>query len=407
MKAVGLVVEYNPFHYGHLYHLEKSKEITGADIVIAAMSGNFLQRGEPALVSKWARTEMALKSGVDLVFELPYAFAVQKADTFANGAVSLLAAAGCSTICFGSESGNIEDFYHTHQFLNQHSQQYEKAIRYYLDQGNSYPKALSLAFDSLQLSENGIDLSKPNNILGFQYVSAAKRQNSSIKMETIQRKNADYHDEQLSNHSISSATSIRKALFSIDHDISSIQSFVPKHSFDLLLHYQKAYGSFHNWDMYWSYLKLLLLQSSKEDLKEIYEMEEGLENRLLKTALNTDTFSQFMNEIKTKRYTWTRLQRTLTHILTHTKKADMEIGNETVPYLRLLGMTEKGKTYLNTLKRACPLPIISKRSSFDHPFLRMDTKAARIYAMGLPDKFRQKAIELEYTQHPIYISKIK
>ena len=146
MKAVGVIVEYNPFHYGHAYHIKKAKEITGADVVIAAMSGNFLQRGEPALVSKWVRTEMALKGGVDLVFELPYTFAVQKADTFANGAVSLLDLAGCDSICFGSESGNIEDFYDTYDFLEKHQQSYDQAIRIFLDQGNSYPKALSLAF---------------------------------------------------------------------------------------------------------------------------------------------------------------------------------------------------------------------------------------------------------------------
>src|SRR4051812_18291343 len=174
MKAVGIIVEYNPFHHGHAYHIKKAKETTGADLVIAAMSGNFLQRGEPALVSKWTRTEMALNGGVDLVFELPYSFAVQKADTFAKGAVSMLIAAGCDSICFGSESGNIEDFYHTYHFLKKHQLQYNHAIRQYMDQGNSYPKALSLAFQSLESTENIIDLSMPNNILGFQYVKAAE-----------------------------------------------------------------------------------------------------------------------------------------------------------------------------------------------------------------------------------------
>ena len=135
MKAVGVIVEYNPFHYGHAYHLKKAKEITGAEVVIAAMSGNFLQRGEPALVSKWVRTEMALKGGVDLVFELPYTFAVQKADTFAKGAVSLLDLAGCDAICFGSESGNIDDFYHTYDFLEKHQQNYDQAIRIFLRSG--------------------------------------------------------------------------------------------------------------------------------------------------------------------------------------------------------------------------------------------------------------------------------
>ena len=152
------------------------------------MSGNFLQRGEPALVSKWVRTEMALKGGVDLVFELPYTFAVQKADTFANGAVSLLDLAGCDAICFGSESGNIDDFYHTYDFLEKHQQNYDQAIRIFLNQGNSYPKALSLAFQSLNPTENIIDLALPNNILGFQYVKRCSK-------TTTQNKNGNHPEK--------------------------------------------------------------------------------------------------------------------------------------------------------------------------------------------------------------------
>ena len=159
---------------------------------------------------------MALNGGADLIFELPYAFAVQKADTFANGAVSLLSAAGCACICFGSESGNIDDFYKTYRFLNQNDDAYKAAIREFLQQGNSYPKALSLAFESLRPARELIDLTKPNNILGFQYVTAAEKQQAVLKMATIQRKNADYHDEEFTSSPIASATSIRKALFHKD-----------------------------------------------------------------------------------------------------------------------------------------------------------------------------------------------
>lgn len=405
MKATGVIVEYNPFHYGHAYHLEQAKKISGADIVIAAMSGNFLQRGEPALVSKWARAEMALNGGVDLVFELPYAFAVQKADTFASGAVSLLSAAGCSSICFGSEAGDIEGFYDTYQFLNQQNEKYEAAIQTYLQQGNSYPKALSLAFESLNPDKNLIDLTKPNNILGFQYVTAAEKQRVSLKMETIKRKNADYHDDQFTSSPIASATSIRKALFSRTNEETSIQSYVPDYTFKLLKSYQKSFGSFHNWENYWPYIKLLLLQTTAEDLKDIYEMEEGLENRFLHLAVKAENFSQFMNALKTKRYTWTRLQRALTHILTRTKKEVLKMEEEKVTYLRLLGMTENGRAYLNRYKKDISLPIIVKRSSYDDPLLQLDSKAARIYALGLPQKYRQKALELEFSQQPIYIEK--
>ncbi len=405
MKAVGVIVEYNPFHYGHVYHLERAKEVTGADIVIAAMSGNFLQRGEPALVSKWARTEMALTGGADLIFELPYAFAVQKAETFANGAVSLLSAAGCAYLCFGSESGNIDDFYQTYQFLNQNDDAYKAAIREFLQQGNSYPKALSLAFKSLSPTEELIDLAKPNNILGFQYVTAAEKQHAALKMATIQRKNADYHDEEFTSAPIASATSIRKALFSQDSKKDSIASYVPEYSYQILLQYHKTFGNFHNWDNYWPFIKLALLQTNAEDLKQIYEMEEGLENRFLAAALKAETFAQFMNAVKTKRYTWTRLQRALTHVLTRTTKEDLIMKDEKVTYLRLLGMTENGRAYLNRYKKDIPLPLIVKRAAFDDPLIRIDSKAARIHAMGLPAKYQQKAIELEFSQQPIYFKK--
>ena len=403
MKAVGVIVEYNPFHYGHAYHIKKAKEITGAEVVIAAMSGNFLQRGEPALVSKWVRAEMALNNGVDLVFELPYTFAVQKADTFARGAVSLLDSAGCDSICFGSESGNIEDFYHTYDFLEKHQQNYNQAIRFFLDQGNSYPRALSLAFQSLKSPENTIDLNLPNNILGFQYVNEAQKQQLKTKMVTIPRKSANYHDEHFSASPIASATSIRKALFSPNQPISSIQTHVPESTYELLLQYKKNYGSFHDWNMYWPYIQFRLIQASVAELREIYEVEEGLENRLRTLAIKCDSYTQFMNELKTKRYTRTRLQRMLTHILTDLKKKEMPLINETVPYLRLLGMTEMGRTYLNRLKKDCRIPIISKRSSFSHPQMAIDTKAARIYALGLSPQFKQRAIDLEYKQQPIYV----
>jgi len=402
MKTVGVVVEYNPFHHGHAYHIEQAKMATGADIVIAAMSGNFLQRGEPAIVSKWTRTEMALKGGVDLVFELPYSFAVQKADTFAAGAVSLLVAAGCHTICFGSESGNIEDFYHTYHFLEKYKDLYNHEIKQFMGKGYSYPKALSLAFQALEPEENGIDLSLPNNILGFQYVKAAEQSEYPVKMVTIARKSANYHDQHFSSASIASATSIRKALFSNKTDITKIHSYVPIDTYKGLQNYLHNFGAFHDWNMYWPYLKLNLLQLSPTELKEIYEVEEGIENRLLSLAIKCETFPEFMEKLKTKRYTWTRLQRTLTHILTHSTKNEMTETDE-VSYLRLLGMTETGRMYLNQLKKVCPIPIISKRSSFTNQQIQTDTKAARIYAMGLPEQYRQKAIELEFMQQPIYI----
>jgi predicted nucleotidyltransferase len=168
MKAVGVIVEYNPFHNGHAYHLQAAKELAQADLAIAVMSGNFLQRGEPALISKWYRTRMALLNGVDIVLELPYRFATQKAETFANGAVTILDAIGCHSLCFGSESGDISSFFETVDYLDTHKERFDEKIKMNIKSGVSYPKALSLSFQSLSSPENILSLDKPNNILGFQ-----------------------------------------------------------------------------------------------------------------------------------------------------------------------------------------------------------------------------------------------
>ncbi len=257
LKSVGVIVEYNPFHNGHAFHLEESKKAADADIVIAAMSGNFLQRGEPALVSKWARAKMALSAGVDIVFELPYKYATQQAEIFAQGAVSILSSAGCDSICFGSESGNINAFEDTYFFMQKFKARFEEGVKQFIKEGNSYPKALSLAFSSLSPDKTLIDLSKPNNILGFQYLNACQKTCSQPpKMLTITRKNAGYHDENFTSETIASATSIRKALFSGDQDLEKIRSYLPSSTLELLLEYRWNFGGFHDWEIYWPLLKV-------------------------------------------------------------------------------------------------------------------------------------------------------
>ena len=237
MKAVGVIVEYNPFHNGHAYHLQAAKESAKADVVIAVMSGNFLQRGEPALVSKWYRTKMALLNGVDIVLELPYQFATQKAETFANGAVSILDAIGCHSLCFGSESGDIHSFFQTVDFLDSHKEIFDENIKKNIKTGVSFPKALSLSFQSLSSTETLVSLDKPNNILGFHYLKALKHQKSSIVPLTVKRKNADYHDEHFATETIASATSIRKALFASNENNSAIEQYVPDATSRLLKEY--------------------------------------------------------------------------------------------------------------------------------------------------------------------------
>ncbi|HJV15838.1 MAG TPA: nucleotidyltransferase [Bacillales bacterium] len=399
MKAVGIVVEYNPFHNGHVYHINAAKRLTNADVVIAVMSGNFLQRGEPALVSKWYRAKMALLGGVDIVFELPYFFATQKAAVFANGAVSILDSACCDYLCFGSENGDISLFHKTIDIMDTQHDFLQAKIREYIKTGVSYPKALAMAFKQIDQSDKLVDLSTPNNILGYQYMESIKRQNSSIQPITVQRKNSDYHDETFSSETIASATSIRKALFSDLH----IQQYVPKSTWQLLEEYKQHFGHLHQWENYWPLLQYRILQSDPMELKEIYEVEEGIENRFIAAAIKSNSFHEFMENVKTKRYTWTRLQRICTHILTNTKKRDMDASIENASYLRLLGMTKNGKDYLNKMKPHFSLPLVAKLSSFKNKDVLLDIKAARIYAMGLSNHHKKELLKQEFKQPPILI----
>lgn len=404
MNAAGIVVEYNPFHNGHAFHLENTRKVTNADSVIAVMSGQFLQRGEPALLPKSYRAEMALKAGVDIVIELPYQFSTQKADTFAFGAVSILSAMGCQSLCFGSESGTVELFHATLNFLEKNKEKFESNIKSYMTEGVSYPAAISAAFASLRPRDAVLDLSKPNNILGIEYIRAIKKLQAPMNAMTITRTNADYHDETFSSESIASATSIRKRLFSTEESLEEIKPYVPFSTYVLLKQYIKNYGAFHSWENYWPYLRFRLMHSTPEELAEIYEVEEGLENRLIRAALSSNSFHDFMSQVKTKRYTWTRLQRMCVHILTNTKSEEMKKRMEKVSYMRLLGMTEKGRKYLNSKKSELSIPLISKISSYKNDDIELDVRASRVYAMGANKKSQQELVEMDYAQPPIYIS---
>lgn len=401
MKALGLVVEYNPFHNGHLYHLKESIKETNAEVVVAVMSGHFLQRGEPAIVSKWARTKMALECGIDLVVELPYAYSTQKAETFANGAISILDALFCDFICFGSETGDIAPFLYTNDFLEESKGDYEELIRNYTKTGVSYPKALTLAFKHLDNKQELLDLTLPNNILGFHYVNAIHKQGSKMKALTIKRSSAGYHDEHFHSSTIASATSIRKALFS---NTPNVQNYVPESTLKLLHEHKRQY-KLHRWENYFHLLKYKIMTTSTNNIRSIYEVEEGLENRLKHFISHATSFQDFMEQIKTKRYTWTRLQRLCTHLLTNTTKEEMHFmdTDHTSPYIRLLGMSKQGQAYLSSIKKQVHIPVISKLSSFEHPLLHLDIKAANTYYMIYDEPIRSQRLMEEFTTPPIRI----
>ncbi|HDR5268325.1 nucleotidyltransferase [Bacillus thuringiensis] len=398
-----MVVEYNPFHNGHLYHVQQTKKLTQSDIIIAVMSGPFLQRGEPALISKWYRTKMALANGVDLVVELPYVFATQKAETFANGAISILNALRVSEICFGSEDGQIKNFYNTISVQKNEEETFNCLVKQFMDAGNSYAKATSDAFSHILTSENNIDMSQPNNILGFQYMKAFLSQNSSIQAQTIQRFASHYHDETFNDQYIASATSIRKQLFSEEGSFTTIEPFLPQATTSLLANYKQNYGILHNWEQYFSFFKYKLMTMSPGDLRHIYEIEEGLEHRILSKIQNSSSFYSFMEALKTKRYTWTRLQRACTHILTNTTKEEIRSANieQHAPYIRLLGMSQKGQTYLSKNKKKIELPILTHTKTFDHAALDIEKKANSVYFSIMHEPLRTQLLKQDITHHPI------
>lgn len=403
MKAVGIIVEYNPFHNGHFYHIQETRKVTGADIVIAVMSGNFLQRGEPALVSKWARTKMALEGSVDIVVEIPYVFATQKAEVFAHGAVSLLHTLGVESICFGSESGDIQAFWETLEIMQIKKEEFDSFIQAALKEGKSYPRAAADAFQSLQISQSAVDLSQPNNILGFHYIQSIHNIKSKIKPFTIKRTKANYHDPYMVDQHIASATSIRNTLFSESDnlDLEAIQNVIPDTTFSHLLAYKNKNGMFHQWEDYFPLLKYRLLSMTKEELQQIYEVEEGLENRILQFITSSSSFQEFMEGIKTKRYTWTRLQRLCLHILTNTSKHTMKNNQNDPTYIRLLGVSLLGQEYLNKTKKNIAIPIVSRLSAFSNEQIAIDIKASKVYASCLKEPYCSHMIHNEFSNPPI------
>ena len=396
MKATGIVVEYNPFHNGHMYHAKKAREKTNADVIIAVMSGSFLQRGLPALVSKWERTEMALSHGVDLVFELPYAYACQKADIFAQGAVSMLASLFVDSLCFGSEVGEIEPFIQAANILLNEEEQRKKTIETYLKKGLNYPTAFAKSLSSYSLS---LDITKPNNILGLQYVKSIISNHYNIQPVTIQR-TTSYHETKI-KEKVTSATSIKNHLLH-GHPVSSIAHTMPQKTVELLQKHEEKM-QFISWEHLFPFLKYRIRTSSKQELAQIHEAEEGLEHRIYSMIHQFSTFESFMNAFKTKRYTQNRLQRFCTHILTHTTKEELHSLPSETPYLRLLGMNLTGRQYLNQIKKEVAVPIITKRTAHHDSLLDIEDRAHFTYSMGFPKMYQPSIYEMEFKRAPVII----
>lgn len=397
MKSCGVVVEYNPFHNGHLYHLEQSKKHTGADCMIAIMSGNFLQRGEPAIIDKWHRTKAALLGGADLVLELPFIYAVQHSDFFSQGAIQTLTEVGIDSLCFGSESGDIDAFTKAYEHMKENQEEYELTLRRYLNEGYAFPEASRLGYEAIQFPSGTIDLTQPNNILGYSYVKQLITHASHVEPMTILRKNNHYHDQAITG-TIASATSIRKELLDQGSMTDRAVESLPAETIDQLKSYKHSYRFWHDWEAYFHLLQYKILTMDESTLRGFHGVDEGLEYRLIRTMKKAASFHEFLSELKTKRYTWTRLQRTLAHILVGTDKqeAGQFLRETPPPYARILGMSETGKKYLRTKKKEVNLPLLTQPQAFDHPMLDLEARAAAAYYSILSPKLRVEKLKREY-----------
>ncbi|GGA83798.1 nucleotidyltransferase [Ornithinibacillus halotolerans] len=405
MNVCGLIVEYNPFHNGHVYHVNQAKEQTNADIIIAVMSGSFLQRGEPAIIDKYHRAKAAITSGVDIVVELPYVFAVQSSNLFAKGSILTLNELGVNSICFGSESGNIHYFTEGYRKLSTHEHAYKKELKQQLNKGISFPTASKIAYETIGLDTSNFNLSQPNNILGFSYVKAILDNNLSITPHTITRINSGYHETEITS-SIASATSIRKQLFEHHANIQQLEHTMPQITLNQLRTYQENATLLHNWEKYFTLLHYRVMTMSIQELSLIHDIEEGLEYRIKKTAQEATSFSDWVKRIKTKRYTWTRIQRIFVHILTNTNKTEISqhTSNSSVPYVRLLGMNNNGRAYLNQQKKQMEVPLLTKLSHNQHPMLTIEERATHAYYSILPIDNRYSLLNQEM-KGPVIVNK--
>lgn len=404
MRIVGLVAEYNPFHNGHQYHIEKAREITNADAVIVVMSGNFVQRGTPAIMPKHLRAEASLRAGASLVIELPVCYATGSAEFFAHGAVSLLDKLGCvDHICFGSECGDIKVLQDLAKIIHEEPAGYKEYLNQYLRQGNAFPLARQKALQDYLCSDIvDVILAEPNNILGIEYLKALQRLNSKITPYTIQRISSHYHDEEL-QESYSSASAIRKEIAEKTFDHSDLENQIPDTSISLLKeNFQKRYPVYAN--DFSILLKYKLLRETRNSLTEYADVSEELANRITNHLNQYLNFEQFCELLKTKEVTYSRISRALLHILLDIKKNDYTgIG-----YARVLGFRKDDTDVLSQIKKKASIPLLSKLTaskdlSFEaNKMLNKDILASDLYESVITDKF-ETSFKNEYEQQIIRI----
>ncbi|TYO97101.1 putative nucleotidyltransferase [Geothermobacter ehrlichii] len=390
MRTVGLITEYNPFHNGHLHHLRESRRLANAEVAVAVMSGHFLQRGEPALVDKWVRTRMALAAGVDVVVELPFPWACNSAPVFAEGAVRCLEAlGGIDALCFGSESGALDGLQKAAGLLLDREESIDSATRRLLREGMSYPAARAQVVAELADPKLAELLASPNNILGVEYLKALARSGSAIRPLTLPRIGAGYHEQRAVGR-IASATGIR-AMLGRGEDVAD---YLPPACAPILAEALQA-GLGVDEGLLHRLLSATILRDA-ERLAEIYQVEAGLQNRLVEAAQIATGLEELIVAVKSRQLTRTRIQRVLTHVLLGTRRELVEEALATGPlYLHLLGCSRRGQAWLARTRKRRSLPLVQNFSRIHAALRRRYGTDERLHAAAL----RQLALEERATRH--------
>lgn len=378
MHKIGIICEYNPFHNGHLYQIKKIKETYKDSLIIVCLSSCFMQRGEASILNKWDKTRLAIESGVDLVLELPFAFATQYQDIFAKGALTILNHLKIDTLVFGSECDDVELLKNLAS-VQLKDESYNYLVKRYLDLGLNYPTSLSKALFDI----TGVKLDKPNDLLALAYVKEIIKNNYDIEPFSI-RRTSDYHNSNLDSDIVSAST-IRKLL----KDGVNVNNYLPYNIYDYLSEIDE--------DKYFALLKYQII-NNVDCLDKFQTVDEGIENRIIKYINMVNSKEKLILKVKSKRYTYNKINRMFTHILTNFTKEDAK--DLEIEYLRVLGFNTRGKNYLNKIKKDIGIPIINKYIPNMYKSLDIEFRVSLIYSLILKDK-GDDFLKREYRNKPV------
>lgn len=376
MQRIGLIAEYNPIHNGHIYQIKEIKRLYPSSIIILITNSYFTQRGDISIINKWNKTKIALDNNIDLVIELPFPYATQSADIFAKGALKILDFLQIDTLIFGSESNDINKLKKLAS-TQLNNKKYDEKVKTYLNQGINYPTAMSNSLKDIL----GYTTSSPNDLLGISYIKEIIRNNYKINAVSIKR-TIDYHSK-IASKKIASATLIRTLI----REKKDITNYIPKYQTDYF--YQNL-----SLESYFPYIKYKIITS--KNLAIYKTVDEGIENRINKVINSVNSWKELVEKIKNKRYTYNKVNRMLIHILTNFTKD--ESSNLNIDYIRVLGFSQKGRLYLNQIKKDLKVPLITNYKPNLSPLLDIEFRVAKIYSLPL----NKNIIEKEYKQPPIY-----